>query len=224
MRYFPVNLDIRGRPVVVVGGGAVAARKCLSLLAAGARVSVIAPALAPILRELAANGRITHLAREYGKGDLAGAFLVFAATGHGPVNRAVAEEAKERGIPADIADAPALCDFTSPAVITRGELLLTVSTGGKAPALARRVREELENRFGPEYAAALDLLGKVREKLLTAKADSAYNKEILNTLVDHDLPALLKSGSGAAIDRLLLKLCGPGFSLAELGMGKKDPE
>lgn len=222
MRYFPINLDIRGKPAVIIGAGAVAARKCITLLAAGARVTVIAPELTGSLQKLVENGRVIHLARNYTEGDLEGACLVFAATDNRLVNGAVAKEAKKYGIPADIADAPELSDFTSPAVITRGDLLITVATGGASPALARKVRMELEKRYGPEYADIIKILGKVREKLLTEKANSPYNKRILNQLVEHDLPALLKKSSAAEIDNLLLKLCGPGFSLAELGMEEKD--
>jgi len=224
MRYFPVNLDIRGKPVVVVGGGTVAARKCLTLLAAGARVTVIAPAVTAPLQGLAQRGEISHLARRYTAGDLAGAFLAFAATDSSLVNRAVAEEAKKSGILADVVDAPELSAFASPAVISRGGLMITVSTGGEAPALARKIRGELEQCYGPEYAELIKILGRVREKLLTEKKNSSYNKKILLTLVEQDLPALLKKRSAAEIDNLLRKHCGPGFSLAELGMGEKDKE
>jgi precorrin-2 dehydrogenase/sirohydrochlorin ferrochelatase len=224
MRYFPIYLDIRSKPVIIVGGGAVAVRKCLALLDACAQITIIAPLLSEQLGELAKKGMVTHLARKYSEGDLSGAFLVFAATDSRVVNRAVANEAKKNGIPADITDAPELGDFTSPAVITRGDLLITVATGGASPALARKVRMELEMRYGPEYADLIKILGKVREKLLTENANSPYNKEILKQLVEQDLPALLKTNSGAEIDNLLLKLCGPGFSLAELGIGEKDKE
>lgn len=224
MRFFPINLDIRDRPIVVVGGGAVAARKCFALLDAGARVTVIAPDLDGRLRSLRENGLIGHLAREFARGDLAGAFLAFAATDSAAVNRAVAEEAKAGGILSDIADAPELGAFTLPALVRRGELLIAVSTGGKSPALARRIRQELETLYGPEYGTALELLGAVREKLLTEKGNSPYNKQLLNELVDHDLPALLKNHSTAEIDHLLTKLFGPGSTLAGLGVGEKDTE
>lgn len=224
MRYFPVNLDIRDKPVIIVGGGGVAARKCRALLAAEARITVIAPTLEPRLHELAVQGRITHLAREYAPGDLAGAFLVFIATNSRIVNRAVANEAKNRNLLADVVDAPVMGNFTSPAVLARGDLLIAVTTSGKSPALARKIRAELELRYGPEYAEALRLLGKVREKLLTETGKSTYNEQIFNRLVAHDLPALLKCNATSEIDHLLLKLVGPGFTLAELGMGKKDSE
>lgn len=224
MRYFPINLDIRDKPVVLVGGGAVAARKCLALLAAGARVTVIAPELDQGLGELCAQGEIRHLARQFTPGDLAGAFLALAATDSAEVNAAVAGEASARGILADIADAPELGAFTLPALLRRGDLLIAVSTGGKSPALARRIRRELEERYGPEYGTAVMLLGKLREKLLTEKGNSAYNKELFNELVDHDLPALIRNHSTAQIDHLLTKLFGPGFTLAGLGVAEKDTE
>ena len=224
MRYFPINLDVCDRPAVIVGGAAVAARKCAALLDAGARVTVIAPELDPCLAELREAGKIAHLARKFAPGDLAGAFLAFAATDDPAVNRAVAAEGKALGIPANIADAPELGAFTLPALVRRGELMIAVSTGGNSPALARRIREELEERFGPEYEDTLRLLGALREKLLTEKGNNAYNGKIFNDLVGHDLPALIRSRSTAEIDHLLAELFGPGYTLAELGVGKKDTE
>ena len=224
MRYFPINLVIRDRPVVVVGGGAVAARKCAELLDAGARVTVVAPKLDARLEAMRDNGEISHLEREFSRGDLAGAFLAFATTGNQAVNRAVAEEGKDCGILTTVADAPELCDFTLPAVVRRGDLQIAVSTGGNSPALARRIREELELRYGPEYEAALRLLGILREKLLTEKGNSAYNKSLFTKLVGHDLPALIRNRSTAEIDHLLTELFGPGNTLAELGVGEKDTE
>jgi precorrin-2 dehydrogenase / sirohydrochlorin ferrochelatase len=222
MRYFPINIDIRGKPVMVVGGGAVAARKCLTLIAAGARVTVVAPTLAPPLRRLAEEKQLSHLPREYKAGDLAGSFLVFAATNSSRVNRTVAGEAKELGIMANIADSPELCAFTSPAAICRDELLITVSTGGRSPVLAGKIREELEERYGLEYGELIKILGRVREKLLTEKGNSQYNKKVLRTLVAQELPALIKRSAFSEIDLMLRELCGPGFSLAELGLGEKD--
>jgi len=134
----------------------------------------------------------------------------------------VAVEAGQRGILLNVADAPALSSFTSPAIVSRGELLITVSTGGKSPALARQIREELAGRFGEEYEMALELLGAVREKLLTVQGDSAYNKKLLNELVRHNLPELYRNNSVAALNHLLLELFGQGFSLDELGVVEKE--
>jgi precorrin-2 dehydrogenase/sirohydrochlorin ferrochelatase len=222
MRYLPINLDVRDKPVVVVGGGAVAFRKCAALLAAGARVTLIAPDLDRSLAEMCADGRVRHVAHAYVPTDLAGAFLVFAATDSPAVNRAVADEAGARAILADIADAPDSGSFTLPAVMRRGELLIAVSTGGKSPALARLIRTQLETLYGAEYGTALELLGSLREKLLTEKGNSAYNKEIFNALAEQ-LPALIRNGSTAEIDNLLVKLLGPGATLTGLGPRGKDP-
>ncbi len=223
MRYFPINLDVRDRPVVLVGGGPVAARKCSALLDAGARVTIIAPRLDSGLAELCARGRIRHLAREFASGDLAGAFLAFAATDSPDVNRAVAQEARSRAILADVADAAELGTFTLPAVVNRGDLQIAISTGGRSPALARVIRCHLEALYGPEYGEALELLGRIREKLLTEKGNSAYNKQIFNALAEQ-LPHLIRTGSGADIDNLLKRLCGPGFNLAGFASKGKDPE
>lgn len=223
MRYFPINLDIRGRPVVVVGAGPVAARKCSALLDAGARVTVIAPRLDSDLRELCGRGMIIHVARDFSPGDLAGAFLAFAATDSPEVNRTVAEEAGSRAILADVADAPETGSFTLPAVMRQGDLQIAVSTGGKSPALARHVRQQLEALYGPEYGTALELLGRLREKLLTEKGNSAYNKRIFNELAER-LPALIRNSSTTEIDNLLKKTCGPEATLAGLGLREKDPE
>ena len=222
MRYLPINIDIRGKKAVIVGGGSVAARKCLTLLDAGARVTVIAPILSHTLLGLRGKGLIDHLPREYADGDLGGAFLAFAATDERDVNNAVAGEAKKSGILVDVTDSPDLGTFTSPALVDRDGLLITVSTGGEAPVLAGRIREELDARYGPEYAELTRILGKVREKLLTEKLDNQYNKQIILKLLDRDLPALVKMGDYAEIDTILGDICGPGFDLAQLGIGKKD--
>jgi precorrin-2 dehydrogenase len=224
MRYFPMNLDIRGRTAVIVGGGRVAARKCTLLLDAGAVVTVIAPHLASPLADLVRDGRVTHLARAYAEGDLAGACLAFAATSDPAVNRAVADDARAAGILANIADAPDSGSFTVPSSLRRGDLLVTVSTAGRSPALARAIRRQLEPLFGTEHVLALELLGKLREKLLTATGDRTYNDEIFNDLVAHDLPLLFRQGATRDIDNLLLRLFGPGFTLADLGVGERDQQ
>lgn len=223
MKYFPIHLDIRNKVVVIVGGGAVAERKCRSLLDAGARVRVIAPGIVKGLEELRDTSRIEHVAGEYRYGDLDGAFLAFAATDRHEINRTVAEEAATRGILVNCVDTPEISAFISPALVARGELLITVSTGGNSPALAGKIRDELADIFGREYGEAVRLLGAIREKLLTEKKNRQYNKHLLRLLVSHDLPKLLKNSSYDEIDHLLRKLFGPEFTLHELGVGKRDP-
>ncbi len=220
MKYYPINLDLRGRLAVIVGGGAVAERKCRTLLEAGAVVTVIAPRLSRGLVGLLEKGEVTHLAREYRRGDLAQAFLVFAATGNQATSAAVAEEAAEWRIPANIADLPERSDFTTPASVARGDLLLTVSTGGKCPALARDICAALAADYGAEYALVLQILAAVRERLMAAKKGSHAIRDILQGLIVGNLPGLVRSGAADRVDRLLREAAGPGFSLAELGIAR----
>ena len=143
---------------MVVGGGEVANRKARKLLQAKAEVVVISPDVKPELASVAAEVR----RRPYGKGDLEGAFLAFAATDRREVNAAVAREACERGIPVNVADNPTEGDFALPSTLRRGQLQVAVSTGGASPTLAQRIRRELEDRFSFEWAGIVEELSRVR--------------------------------------------------------------
>ena len=149
---YPIFLDLSGRRCVVVGGGAVASRKVGKLLQAGAEVVVVSPEVLP---ELAGMDVKIHN-RTYEYGDLEGANLAFTATGSRKVNAAVAKEAKERGVPINVADRPSEGDFAVPSTLRRGGLQVAVSTGGASPTLARRIRGELEEAFGPEWAGVVE--------------------------------------------------------------------
>lgn len=143
---------------MVVGGGEVASRKARKLLQARAEVVAISPEVRPELESVAAEVR----RRPYRKGDLEGAFLVFAATDSREVNSAVAREARERGIPINVADEPSEGDFALPSTLRRGQLQVAVSTGGASPTLARKIRYELESAFGSEWAGVVEELGRAR--------------------------------------------------------------
>ncbi|BCG45649.1 Precorrin-2 oxidase [Citrifermentans bremense] len=223
MRYYPINIDLHDQSVVIVGGGKVAARKANRLIAAGARLTVVAPILAPTLAELAKKGALRHLERDYRHGDLAGALLAFAATDNPLLNREVAAEAKERGILVDVVDAPRQSAFTTPAVLEQGDLLITVSTGGASPSLSRQIVAMIEPLFGPEYAEAVSLLGTAREKLLTEKVVNEYNDPVFAELAALDLPALIKNGQRDVIDQILLKLSATGARPGPDGADKKEP-
>ncbi|MEW6219946.1 MAG: bifunctional precorrin-2 dehydrogenase/sirohydrochlorin ferrochelatase [Thermodesulfobacteriota bacterium] len=184
---YPVCLDVDGRTCLVVGGGSVACRKVRGLLACGARVRVISPALCPELGCLAAEGRLDWQARPYQEGDLEGAFLVLAATGEPEVQEAVFREAQARGVLVNVADVPSRCTFTLPAVVRSGDLTVAVATGGKSPALAKRLRQELTRAFGPEYAELLRILGAFRQEVLAAGRPQVENEEIFTRLLHHDI-------------------------------------
>jgi uroporphyrin-III C-methyltransferase/precorrin-2 dehydrogenase/sirohydrochlorin ferrochelatase len=219
----PVFLDLRGEPVVVIGGGAVAERKVAGLLDSGARVTVIAPRVTPGLGARAEQGMIALRLRPYEPGDLAGCRLAYAATDDGEVNRTVRAEARERKVWLNVADQPELCDFTVPAVVRQGDLTVAVSTNGASPALARRIRERLEAELGPEYASALALLRRVRERLKAAGVAPERTGEIFRALAGPELLRLVASGDGAGIDALLARLAGPGVSLERLGVTELAP-
>ncbi|HET9923425.1 MAG TPA: bifunctional precorrin-2 dehydrogenase/sirohydrochlorin ferrochelatase [Methylomirabilota bacterium] len=160
--YYPVFLDLTNRPCLVVGGGPVAEGKVEGLLAAGARVTVVSPAVTARLQAWAADGRLRHLSREYRAADLEGHQVAFVATDDPGVSGAVADEGRARGIWVNAADEPARCDFILPSIIRRGRLVVAVSTGGASPAAARAIREELEAYLTEEHAMLVELAADVR--------------------------------------------------------------
>jgi len=160
--YFPVFLDLRGRRCLVVGGGRTAERKVQGLLECGARVIVVSPVLVSALAHLAATGIIEHRARVFRKVDVRRCVLVLAATGVSAVDDTVAETARRHGALVNAVDRPARCDFIYGSVLRRGELQIAVSTGGRAPALAREIRRRLEPVIGAEYGALVDDVGRAR--------------------------------------------------------------
>lgn len=194
MELYPINLKLTGRRCAVVGGGAVAERKVASLIAAGADITVFSPELTPLLSGFLETGQLTWVPRAYMTGDLHNFFLVFCATDRQEINRQAAEEAQAAGAMVNIADDPELSDFYVPAHIAQGDLLITVSTGGSSPALARRLREELAARYGPEYGQYLALIAKLRtelkERLISAKAREKFWRQT----IDQEALALLREG------------------------------
>ena len=173
---YPIFLDLSGRRCVVVGGGEVASRKARKLLQARARVVVISPEITPELESVAVE---VHR-RPYGEGDLEGACLAFAATDSRDVNAAVAREGRERGIPVNVADRPSDGDFALPSTLRRGSLQVAVSTGGASPTLARRIKDELEEVFGPEWAGIVAEL--VRDRRNGEKSDERLEGEVSRCL------------------------------------------
>jgi siroheme synthase-like protein len=206
MGYYPIFIELRDRPVLVVGGGSVAERKVEGLLAAAAAVTVVSPALTPRLATLAACGRIRHEARPYQPGDLACFALGFVATGDERVNAAVAREGRRRGVWVNAADDPAHCDFILPSVLRRGDLTVAVGTGGTSPALARAVREELEAYLTDDYATLAEVVGEVRRELRARKRSP--DAETWNRALGPDLRALVAAGRPEAAKRRLLERLG----------------
>ena len=163
--YYPIFLNIKGRKCVVVGGGQVALRKVNALIKHGANVEVISAAPCQELGELADMGEVHILSRDYAQGDLVGAIIAIAATDNGKTNEEVAREAKGRGTLINVVDDPHSSDFIVPSYLSRGDVTIAVSTGGRSPALARKIRANLEKGFGTEYAPLALLVSEVRSEL-----------------------------------------------------------
>ena len=165
LAYYPSLLNIQGKRCVVVGGGEVALRKVKALLDCGASVTVVSPTLCPELSQLAAAKTIKVLAKEYEPEDLRDAFIAIAATDESDTNKKVAYEARRQKILVNVVDSPEQSDFIVPSCFHRGDLTIAVSTAGKSPALARKVRTRLEKQFGEEYAVIVALVEQVRSEL-----------------------------------------------------------
>ena len=186
---YPVNLIVDGRPCLVVGGGTIAARKVAGLRACGATVHVVAPHISDAIRSQAG---VTYDERPYHADDLTGRRLVIAATDEPSVNAAVFEDAEAAGVWVNGADDPEHCSFTLPSVLRRGALLVTVSTGGRSPALAVWLREKLQEEIGPEYEVLLDILAAEREQIRAAGRSS--EQVDWRSALDSDMLSLIRSG------------------------------
>jgi precorrin-2 dehydrogenase/sirohydrochlorin ferrochelatase len=206
MKYYPAFLDVRERPCVVVGGGQVAERKAVALFDAGADLTVVSPELTPHLRELADKGKITHYPKNFDERDLVGAYLVIAATNDAPVNDAVAHACRKNGVLVNVVTAPDEGTFIVPSVVERGDLLIAISTCGDSPALARRVREELERTYGPEYGVFLEKMALLRRRLLQEVPNEEDRRKVFQALVDADILYLLRAGQAHEADNRIAEI------------------
>lgn len=181
MTLFPMFVKLEGRTCLVVGAGAIGESKIESLLAAGAAVRVVAPEATPAVADWAKQGRLSWEAREFEPSDLDGVLLVVAAVPSHVAGR-IYREAQRRGILCNCVDDPEHCDFYYPAVVSRGDFQIAISTGGHSPALAQRLRQELERQFGPEYEAWIEQLGALRRELFETDMDPEQRRQRLHEL------------------------------------------
>jgi uroporphyrin-III C-methyltransferase/precorrin-2 dehydrogenase/sirohydrochlorin ferrochelatase len=195
MSLFPMFVKLSGRRVLVVGAGPVGESKIGGLLHAGASVTIVAPAATDAIREWASQGKIEWRAREFTPADLDGAALVIAAV-PAQVAKAVFDEARARGILCNSVDDPDNCDFYYPAVVNRGDLQIAISTAGHSPALAQRLRKELEQQFGPEYAEWIQQLGDARRELFATEMDAEERRRQLHEMTAVGRVYLIGAGPG----------------------------
>ena len=216
MRYYPIGLDISGRRCLVIGGGEVGERKVERLLEFGARVTVVGRELTPALAVLREKGTIDHIPGDYEPKLLKGAFLVIGATDDRSVNERIFRDARKRGVLANIVDDPDRCDFILPALCRRGELVITVATGGKSPALAKKLRQELQERYGPEYKVLLKIMGEIRGRIIDRGEGSDENRKIFEAIVDSDILDHIRKANWNKVESIVKKAAGVTIDLRSI--------
>jgi precorrin-2 dehydrogenase/sirohydrochlorin ferrochelatase len=203
MSFYPVFLDLAGKKVLVVGGGQVAQRKVETLLEYEAKILIISRILTDKLNEMVEHKKVLFLGKEFLPHHLDGAFLVIAATNDKELNHRVSQEANRRGMLVNAVDQPGDCNFIVPSIIRRGDLVVAVSTSGKSPAMAKRIREQLECEFGPEYETTLKLMGRVREAVLAGGLPQSENSRIFHAIAGSGIVAAIKAGDWSKVQELL---------------------
>ena len=205
MSLYPVNLNITNKLCLVVGGGGVALRKTRSLLAGGARIRVISPTLHPAFEGFIENRAIEWFGRGFAEGDLKGVFLVFAATNDHAVQALVSREAEKYPVLLNSVDDPQNSHFHVPAHFRRGKLMVTVSTGGSSPALAKKLRQQLETELVPGYEMVVEILGLVRDKVVGPDENSSVNGELFRRLLEQGIVELILEANWFGLQMMLLR-------------------
>lgn len=215
--YYPVYIQLRDQPCVVIGGGKIAEGKVDGLLAAEASVTVIAPDLTLRLHVLARKRQITYVPRDYEPGDLTGAFMVICATDRHEINRQVWQEATANRQLVNVVDDTPRCNFIAPSILRKGDLTIAISTSGKAPALAVRLKERLQHELGPEYERFLELAGELREPLARHVPDFETRKALWYEIIDSEILDVLARGEEAGAREIISRVVGFDFELTPRG-------
>jgi len=209
MRYYPAFLNLQGLGCLVVGGGQVGERKVKTLLSCGAKVHLISLELTSSLEEEVRQGRVRWLAPEFLPEHLEGMFLVIGATDDPEVNQRISLEARSRNLLCNIVDKPRECNFIVPSQVHRGDLVIAVSTRGRSPALAKKIRQDLENLFPDIYSIYVALLGRVREYLLAQGLPQAKNQQIFESLIEAPILESIQKGDREELTNQLMRLLDP---------------
>src|SRR5215218_2468803 len=210
--YYPVYIQLREQPCVVIGGGKIAEGKVDGLLAAQANVKVISPDLTPRLQELVEEQEITYVGRTYQLGDLTGAFLVICATDQPDINHQVWREATANRQLVNVVDDTPRCNFIAPSILRKGDLTIAISTSGKAPALGVRLKERLQHELGPEYERFLELAGELREALAQHVHDFETRKALWYQIVDSEILTVLAVGDETSARQIISRIVGFDFA------------
>ncbi len=222
MMLYPVNMVINDCLCIVIGGGSVATRKVESLLPCGANIRLISPIASERLVELAEADLLEWQQRNYRCGDLQGAKLVFAATSDKEVQKQLVLEANDLAIPVNAVDMPEACTFQVPASFRQGDLLLTVATSGGSPALAARIRKELEISYGPEYGLLVDFMAGLRREVLRETNSPAVHKKLFGQVLDSDILACIRNRKWEELETLLQNILPPAVDILSLIKGMQN--
>ncbi len=213
MKYYPICLNIFKRKCVVVGGGDVAERKVARLLEAGADVEVVGKILTQTLETMKSEGKIRHVAADYREDFINEAFLVIGATDRDDVNEKIYLDARKKGIIVNIVDSPDRCDFTLPSVVQQGDLQIAISTGGKSPALAKKLRKNMQGNYGPEYRILLDIMGQVREKVIIRGYPYEENKKLFEALLNSKILQSIREKNWSEVRNIISDIVGEDIDL-----------
>lgn len=208
MRYYPVYLDLRERPCIIVGGGQVAERKVLALLEAGADITVVSPKLTRKLQDLSLSGKISHRLKKFEDKDLSGEFLVIAATDSIEVNSAIGKLCRKMRVLVNVTAPPEESSFIVPSVVDRGDLLIAISTSGASPALSKKLRQKLEAEYGPEYEIFLRKMITVRNHLMAEVPDESARRAVFEALIGSDVLELLRQDKMHEADHRIAEISG----------------
>jgi len=208
---YMVNLSLKGREALVVGGGEIARRKALDLLAAKAKVTLVAPRICEGIAKLAEQQQIRVHQRPYRSQDIGASFVVVAATNVNEVNVMVYNDATARNVLVNVVDVPALCTFIVPATVSRGDLTIAISTDGACPSLASILREEFQGRYGPEYGRLVRLFRDLRNQMIALAWEGPLIRAKLAEIYRDDVIELIASGDEGALEEFVVSRLGPGI-------------
>jgi precorrin-2 dehydrogenase / sirohydrochlorin ferrochelatase len=215
-RYYPLFFDLEGKGVLVVGGGEVARRKVETLLDYNARISIVSRDLDGTIKGWVDEGKVRYLGSEFRDEFLRDMWVVIAATNDKGLNHRVSESARKKGLLVNAVDQPEDCNFIVPSIIHRGDLVIAVSTSGKSPALAKKIRRELEDRFGEEYALFLIFMGRLRKEILARGHSQKENQVLFQEVVDSPLLDALAASDRKRIHTILREILPGDLPLAPL--------
>lgn len=205
--YYPIFLDVEDRDVLIIGGGNVCARKAETMLRYGARVTIVSPDFTDEIEEWARAGSVTIKRKPYEEPDLAGASIVIASTDDQQVNEQIAADCRARRIPVNVVDVTPLCEFIVPAIVESGSIQIAVSTGGKSPALARTLKEDLQRMVGTEYAEVNDVLGSLRDSAKRVLPTDTDRKRFFDGIIAKGILEMLRDGRRRKAYEVIAKAC-----------------